>query len=293
MRTMNTDCETEQVRLRPGDPEFDQWFAAELVAAESVMARRAAKVMQLSPDHDDVREMVAHVRELVWFREWSKYDPDRGPVWAWVATITPRRAVDKMRHENGREKVKLTAVEDETLDFLATEQGEVIESIEGTIETAEEAMADYEAQVAPILELVSKAMDPIRYRRVLDFHEHGSTAVTAQIHGVSTDTVRQDRREFSLLVSVILKADEARAAGDPKTLATLLGCLPAEGESGSWAREASAAIIYAGGSWTDVKPDHVQKAIPGMSKTTARQYWAKTERLLRVAMTRLNQKDAQ
>lgn len=87
--------------------------------------------------------------------------------------------------------------------------------------------------------------------------------------------------------------EQRRAAGDPKTLATLLGCLPAEGESGSWAREASAAIIYAGGSWTDVKPDHVQKAIPGMSKTTARQYWAKTERLLRVAMTRLNHKEGQ
>ncbi|MEO9246794.1 sigma factor [Citricoccus nitrophenolicus] len=232
---------------------------------------------------------VEDVAQATWESAWSarhRFDPVQGSLHAWVVTIARRRAIDRVRSRQrdivlqgqaeqlaeGRVQsaITLTAPDhsEATVNALAAQQrvGKVL----GVVE-----------QVMQNREATSRAL-----ALVLVFGD--DVELAARGLGVSAEVLRQSRREMIRCCQVVTRAQQAAATGAPVTMRTLIECLPADGESGDWARQMALACAQAGGRFEAVTVGHVMD-VTGFSRNTARQYLAETRHLLQVAMTVLTE----
>ncbi|WMY80046.1 sigma factor [Citricoccus sp. I39-566] len=232
---------------------------------------------------------VEDVAQATWESAWNarhRFDPSKGSLHSWVVTIARRRAIDRVRayqrdtvlqgqaehaaQARVQSAVTLTAPDhaEATVDALAAQQrvGKVL----GVVE-----------QVMQNREATSRAL-----ALLLVFGD--DVALAARGLGVSAEVLRQSRREMIRCCQVVTRAQDAAAAGAPVTMRTLIECLPADGESGDWARQMALACAQAGGRFEAVTVAHVMD-VTGFSHNTARQYLAETRHLLQVAMTVLTE----
>ena len=203
---------------------------------------------------------VDDVAQATWESAWSarhRFDPEQGTLHAWVVTIARRRAIDRVR-----------ALQRDTVL-----QGQAEQLAEGRVQSAvtltapdhaERTVNAIEAQqrvgrVLGVVEQVMQNREATSRALALVLVFGDDVALAARGLGVSAEVLRQSRREMIRCCQVVTRAQEAAAAGDPMTMRTLIGCLPADGESGDWARQ--------------------------MALACARQYLAETRHLLQVAMT--------
>lgn len=228
---------------------------------------------------------VEDVSQATWESAWKarhRFDPTQGSLQAWVVTIARRRAIDRVRAgqrdtvlqgraeglAEGRVQsaVTLTAPDhaERTVEALESQQ-----RVRKVLGVAEQLMQNREA--------TSRAL-----ALVLVFGE--DVALAARGLGVTVEVLRQSRRELVRCCQVVSRAQDTAAAGGPVTMRTLIGCLPADGESGDWARQMALACARAGGQMEAVTVGHVME-VTGFSHNTARQYLAETRHLLQVAMT--------
>lgn len=256
--------------------------------AEAVARVRPVIVSQLgdmgsTADVDDVAQ-------ATWESAWSarhRFDPAQGSLHAWVVTIARRRAIDRVRafqrdtmlqeqaeqlaEERVQSAVTLTAADHSEATVNAIEAQQRVGRVLGVVE-----------QVMQNREATSRAL-----ALVLVFGD--DVALAARGLGVSAEVLRQSRRELIRCCQVVTRAQEAADAGDPVTMRTLIGCLPADGESGDWVRQMALACAQAGGRFEAVTVAHVME-VTGFSRNTARQYLAETRHLLQVAVTVLSEK---
>ncbi|WP_413543338.1 sigma factor [Citricoccus nitrophenolicus] len=228
---------------------------------------------------------VEDVSQATWESAWRsrhRFDPEQGSLHAWVVTIARRRAIDRVRAgqrdtvlqgqaehlTEGRVQsaVTLSAPDhaEATVDALAAQQR--VRAVLGLVE-----------QVMQNREATSRAL-----ALVLVFDDDVESASRGL--GVSAEVLRQSRRELIRCSQVVSRAQEAATAGGTVTMRTLIECLPADGESGDWARQMALACAQAGGRFEAVTVGHVMD-VTGFSHHTARQYLSKTRHLLQVAMT--------
>ncbi|QCU77996.1 sigma-70 family RNA polymerase sigma factor [Citricoccus sp. SGAir0253] len=232
---------------------------------------------------------VEDVAQATWESAWNarhRFDPSKGSLHSWVVTIARRRAIDRVRAQQRdtvlqgqaehaaearvQSAVTLTAPDhaEATVDALAAQQR--VRRVLGVVE-----------QVMQNREATSRAL-----ALVLVFGD--DVALAARGLGVSAEVLRQSRRELIRCCQVVTRAQDAAAAGAPVTMRTLIECLPADGESGDWARQMALACAQAGGRFEAVTVAHVMD-VTGFSHNTARQYLAQTRHLLQVAMTVLTE----
>jgi RNA polymerase sigma-70 factor, ECF subfamily len=232
---------------------------------------------------------VEDVAQATWESAWNarhRFDPAQGTLHAWVVTIARRRAIDRVRARQrdtvlqdraehlagGRTQSAVTLTTPDhaeaTVNALAAQQR--VRKVLGVVE-----------QVMQNREATSRAL-----ALVLVFGD--DVALAARGLGVSAEVLRQSRREMIRCCQVVTRAQEAAAAGGPVTMRTLIECLPADGESGDWARQMALACARAGGRFEAVTAAHVMD-VTGFSRNTARQYLAETRHLLQVAMTVLTE----
>jgi RNA polymerase sigma-70 factor, ECF subfamily len=232
---------------------------------------------------------VEDVAQATWESAWNarhRFDPAQGSLHAWVVTIARRRAIDRVRSRQ-RDTVLQGQAE-----HLA--QGRVQSAV--TLTTPDHAEATVNAVAAQ--QRVGKVLGVVE--QVMQNREATSRALSlvlvfgndvdlaARGLGVSPEVLRESRREMIRCCQVVTRAQEASAAGAPVTMRTLIECLPADGESGDWARQLALACARAGGRFEAVTATHVMD-VTGFSHNTARQYLAETRHLLQVAMTVLTE----
>lgn len=213
------------------------------------------------------------------------FDPDLGPVEAWVLTIAKRRAYDHVKRTvaGGRLQGRLEAAADgpdASLNVkVADFSDEVVDRLDGA------------AQARAVLGLTASLVaNPMSFRRVaaLWMSYQGDTTKAAAALGITPSALRDSCREVRRCAHVVRKAQEARTSGVPVTVGALLDCLPAgEGEDGVWARALSVATVRAGGFGKVTAPDLV--AVTGYSLNTCRQYMVEALWLLQVARTVMEQ----
>lgn len=251
--------------------------------AEAVARVRPVIVKQLGDMGSSAD--VEDVAQATWESAWNarhRFDPAQGTLHAWVVTIARRRAIDRVRSRQrdtvlqgqaehlaeGRVQsaVTLTAPDHAEATVNALDAQQRVQAVLGMVE-----------QVMQNREATSRAL-----ALVLVFDDDVESAARAL--GVSAEVLRQSRREMIRCCQVVSRAQEAATAGGTVTMRTLIECLPADGESGDWARQMALACAQAGGRFEAVTVGHVMD-VTGFSHHTARQYLSKTRHLLQVAMT--------
>jgi DNA-directed RNA polymerase specialized sigma24 family protein len=254
----------------------------EYLIAEAVMSSRTRGAVRnilasvgLSQDTDDV---VSDAAEAA-VKSAGSFDPDFGPVEAWVLTIAKRRAYDHVKRAGSRSRLR----------------GRIEGEAEGSDGAFSVVAADFSdelvdrlmgaRQAREVLGLTAKLVsNHLSFRRVaaLWMKFNGDVARAAAAMGITVDAMRDSRREVTRCAQVVKKALAARSAGAPVTVGSLLNCLPTEGsEDGAWATALSMAVVRAGGFGKVTATDLVE--VTGYSLNTCRQYMAEALHLLQVA----------
>ena len=100
-------------------------------------------------DREDSEEVILDVYQQVW-KAADRYDPARGTVLAWLAVITRRRAIDRVRQSNVRRtrELPVEAAEDAASEHPAPETETILEQRRRLIRAAMGTLAP--EQRAPI-----------------------------------------------------------------------------------------------------------------------------------------------
>jgi RNA polymerase sigma-70 factor (ECF subfamily) len=213
------------------------------------------------------------------------YDSAKGSLEAWVATIIRRRALDSVRRRQHRDKLQ----DRMEVEAFSTSSAHTITAPDFSDDVVE--AIDTHAYASEVLHLTSALIaNPESFRRtsILMTRFDGNVAKAAPAMGLSADQLKDAKREFSRCGHVVARALDAKAAGKPVTVATLLGCLPTEGDiTGGWATPITKAVVAAGG-FHKVTAGHVAE-VTGYALNSARQYLTEALHLMMVARTILEQ----
>ena len=94
------------VRAGRGDRDAFSTLYDQIASAVFGLARRVVRDQQLAQD------VVQEAMVEVW-RQAPRFDPDKGNAMGWIATITHRRAVDRVRSEQSRHDRELATAKNE------------------------------------------------------------------------------------------------------------------------------------------------------------------------------------
>lgn len=232
---------------------------------------------------DDVADVAQSTWESAW-RSRHQFDPNRGPLHAWVVAIARYRAIDRFN-----EKIRQLHQQQRHEELaLAGERAEPLFAVHA-VDPADVVIAGLDAhhEVPSILSVVED---------VISNHESMTRGVSlilvfdddidlaAKSLGLSKDVLRRARRELIRCAQVVVKAQQAaRHIEGPPSLRVLIECLPELNEAGDWTRQLAVAVAHAGGM-EHVTIHHVMDAT-GYSYHTSRQYLTDSLHLLQVAAT--------
>lgn len=210
----------------------------------------------------------------------GRWDPQRGPLVAWVTSIGKRRAIDLVR-----KRQRANIVPGVIAGQGAAEEGLAVIDVpvpafDDQILDRDEAWRMVSSVLAQVKLVLRNDETVMRALEVLITHD-GDVAAAARAMGLAEPVVREARRETVRMAVVIRNAGDVHTRGIQIDCGAVMSCLP--GEVGSWTKTTMFAALRAGG-FDRARPEDIA-AMTGWSVSTSRQRLADTAWLLSVART--------
>lgn len=232
----------------------------------------------LGADLDDVMQDVwlsAH-------RSQSNFDPEKGRLEQWLTRIAQRRAYDHLKLSNS-----VSGLQSTLEDAAGYESGTDLALVSADVaEDIVNRSADRDL-LSKILMMTRKVIGHeaafTRTVALLTVYDEDVRAAALGLR-VSEDCIRDSRRETIRASQVIQKALALHEIKASLNLRNLFACLPSdEGDSGTWARHLTIAVVRCGG-FQNVNAESLVE-VTGWAFNTCRQYLNETRRLLEIART--------
>lgn len=184
-------------------PEYDAWFADELMAARDRMKSSAGRTLHLATWHAIVDDVVSESIISAWRSRYT-FDPEKGKIVQWVTRIARNRAID-WAQKNSREVTSSFEDHDgEHLDRVAlrnatTTPADAYDHLEKL-----DCLSDW---VKPVLHLIEQVMPPKKFHLAVLYHLYDSADTTVQEaavdFGVSGQAMREYGPKLTLTAAVI------------------------------------------------------------------------------------------
>ncbi|MGO1264331.1 RNA polymerase sigma factor [Microbacterium sp.] len=277
-------------------PEYDAWFADELMAARDRMKSSAARTLHLASWHAIVDDVVSESIVSAWRSRYT-FDPEKGKIVQWVTRIARNRAIDWAQKNNRELTSSFEDHDGEHLDRVAlrnatTTPADAYDHLEKL-----DCLSDW---VKPVLHLIEQVMPPKKFHLAVLYHLYDSADTTVQEaavdFGVSGQALREYVRIFNRHCAVINLADACDLTDWTNTTEAwpvLLGCLPEPEQGGLLpVGDVSRILDRAGGDWNSLDGTKAALLLDDTPLNTGRQYWKGTQKMLDVAAGRLPQRAA-